>query len=217
MTAGVEGKGLSGDPGLNEAGDHAVGGPRFLGARFESQSDLEWDGGKPEGMNARRVVWENGSEDRGLVLEADGHAASFIAVSFGEDIEWEASGEGFEDLAHVAKNEGVLLHVGAAHMFGEAGAGRLLPDEIGDGLGAITEGDGCGLKEIGGFGAAVDELIWGEGLKNFTGIGGFEEIFFDDPAVHLSDASDGFAGFEVDDILEIEGRVGVAPADGMEG
>ena len=51
-------------------------------------------------------------------------------MTFRENIQIESARERIENAVHLAEHERDLVHVHPAHVFGQAGCGRLLADEI---------------------------------------------------------------------------------------
>ena len=100
-------------------------------------------------MHARRIRGQHGCQHRRLRLVADDHARDSMPQPRGQNIEVQAAGEAVEDLIHVAQHERILLHVRPAHVLGQAGAGRLLMDEIVRRLRAVAHRQGAAFVQIG--------------------------------------------------------------------
>ena len=62
-----------------------------------------------------------------------------VAVAFGENVEVEPACQRIENAIHLAEYERNLVHVLAAHVLGQTGGGRLLPDEVVGCLRAVSE------------------------------------------------------------------------------
>ena len=212
MSTWVEAEGFGGDSSGDKGADHAVGGPGFLGTWFEDQSDLERDGRKPQGVDPWGVVRQDRTEDGGLALVADGHAAVFFAVAAGVDIQGQTAGQAIEDFGHVAQHEAIFLHVALAHVLGEPGASRLLVDKIANGLNSISDAQRFVFEKLGSFLALLDQVLAGELAQGFASLVGFPHIELNHSAGDLSDLGDRFTGIEVDHIEGIEGVVGFPPA-----
>ncbi len=81
---------------------------------------MEWPATKEY---ARRVnCLEEPHENRRLALVTDRDSSAFFSVPASQDAEIQAAVNGSQNLVHVCQHEGILLHVGLAHVLGQTSA-----------------------------------------------------------------------------------------------
>ena len=106
----------------------------------------------------------------------------------------------------------VLRHVRLAHVFGQPGRGRLLPREVAGRLHSITQRQGRVFVKISRFLHHADEVAAGEFAQHIAGALCLANVFGDQTGIGLAHFGQRFAGNKMNDVINVEARVGPAPA-----
>ena len=128
--ARINAKHLRRNPRFDVCRHHPIRRPRLLRPRLQHQAKLQRNHRQPQRMHARRVRRQHRAEYRRLCLIAHHYAAALCAPAFRENVQVEPARQAVQNLAHVGEYEGILAHVGLAHVLGQAGAGRLLVRKV---------------------------------------------------------------------------------------
>ena len=163
-------------------------------------------------MDAWRVGRQDEPHGRSLGLVAHHHAAAFQAVAVAEDVQIQTARQRVEHLIHVREDEEILLHVRPAHVLGQAGRGRLHVGELVGRLRAITQGERGVQVQLAGFLDSLDQLVAGDGAQGLAGLRRFAHVALQQAGIGLAHFSDRLAGHEVDDFVDFQRLVGLAPA-----
>ena len=164
-------------------------------------------------MHARRIRRQHRRKHRRLRLVAHRDAAAFFAIAAAEDLEIEPAREALQNLRHVLEHERILRHVRAAHVLGQAGAGRLLVHEIVRRLRAVAHRQRAVLVEIGRLAEHRDQLVGRKAEQGIASLLCLPHVALDDPADRLAHLGNRLAGREVIHLGDFERVVRLAPAD----
>jgi hypothetical protein len=110
----------------------------------------------------------------------------------------------------------VLDHVGLAHVFGQARGRGLLAREIVGGLLAVAHRQRGVAVQISGFLHHLDEVAARDFAKHIAGARSPFHVLGEQARVGLADLGEGFAGDKVDDFVELQALVRLAPSGGSE-
>ena len=201
-----------GNPRLEERLGHPVRRPGLLRPRLEHEPDLHRDNRQPERVHARRIRWQDETEDRTLGLETDRHAA-FFAVARGEHVEREPARQRRQDAPHLGKHEAVLLHVRAAHSFGEARARRLRARELVRRLRPVAHRQRRVHVELAGRTDTSNEIVDWDLAQHFARPLRLPHVPADQPAVGAADFCNRLTSRKVDDIVHLHAGVRLTPTE----
>src|SRR5262249_7147592 len=191
---------------------HPVRRPRLLRPGLQHESDLQGDHGQPQRVNAGRVRRQHETDDGALGLVTDGDVA-LDAVAVGQHVEREAACQRREDAPHLGKHERVLLHVRAAHAFGQAGRRRLRADELAGRLPAVAHRQRAGGVEPARVGDARDQLVDGHAAKHLARARRLAHVTMHESRIRATDLGDRLARREMDDRVDVDAVVRLAPAE----
>ena len=105
----------------------------------------------------------------------------------------------------------VLGHVRSAHVLGQPRAGRLLVHKIVHALRRIADLQISVLEQHRSLLASLDQLVGGNLQQRFARLVGVAQIATDDSAADLADLGNRLAGIKVNDVVEFQRFVGLAP------
>ena len=210
--AGVERHRLARHPCLEERLRHAPRRPGLLRPGLQHQPDLQRDDRQPEAVHPRRVRRQHHAEHRRRRLVAP-HDAVLLAVPSREDVWIEATRQRDQDLVEVVEHVPQLLHVHAAHVLGEAGRGRLLPDELVGRLAAVAQGQLRGREQLGRLLHPREQIGDRHLAQRGAGARRLAQVARDDAGVGLAHLGHRLAGVEVHHLVDVEAPVGLAPPE----
>ena len=107
------------------------------------------------------------------------------------------------------QDEKILLHVGLAHVLGQAGGGRLLAGELVGRLLAVADRQGAVKIQLAGFFDPLDQFFAVNFAQGLAGDAGLAHVALQQPAVGLADFGDRLAGHEVDDRVHFSESYGL--------
>ena len=210
--AGINADRFARHAGLEKRGCHAIRRPRLLRPGLEHEADLHRDNRHPERVNPGRVGRKHQTEHRRLRLVTHRDTARFQSVTAREDFQVQAARKTVEDALHVREHEMVFRHVGRAHVFGQTGRGGLLAREIGRRLLAVPHGQGGVAIEVGRLLHQLDQVAARDFAEHVAGALRFFHVPGEQTGISLAHLGECFTCDEVDDLVEFEALVRLAPA-----
>ena len=213
--AWIEGDRLARHPRLEEGLGHPPGGPRLLRPRLEDKTDLQRDDRQPQAVHPRRVRRQHHAEDRRRRLVAPHHAI-LLAEAARKDSRIEPACERRQDVVDVVQHVPQLLHVHAAHVLGQTGGCRLLPDEVVGCLHAVAQRQFRRGEELGAPLDHRDEVRRRHLAQRRAGALRLAQVTRDDARVGLTHLRHRLAGVEVNNLVDLKAPVGLAPPERRE-
>src|SRR5262249_37596648 len=163
---------------------------------------------KPQRVNARRVGRQHQTNDGTLHLET-GRNLALYPEAIREHASVEAAGQRRENPSHLGEDEFVLLHVRPRHSLRQTGGCRPGPPDPPGGLWAAAHRERGSLVAPARRADATDQLFEGDVAGDVPRALSLACVARDEPAVGPAHSRDRLAGGEVNDLVDLEARVGL--------